>query len=169
MAIATVAPAGGNKGCAGARPETEGTMRSKLFSASCMVAIAVIGAAPAHANPVGHGNMCGSPSSANPASMAPGNSATSPGSVHNEPATASVPGVSVNGGNGGAAYNTAQANNKVGATSQYDTSCAKVTANGTGTPIQTTPAGTEQMQVPNNSQATRTTEGVTSHMGKGAH
>jgi hypothetical protein len=25
------------------------------------------------------------------------------------------------------------------------------------------------MQVPNNSQATRTTEGVTSHMGKGAH
>ena len=85
-------------------------------------------------------------------------------STHNEPGT-----VSVNGGNGGAAYNTAQANNKVGATSQYDTSCAKVTANNTGTPIQTTPSGTSQMQVPNNSQATRTTEGVTSHMGKGAH
>lgn len=139
-------------------------MRYKLFCTSCMVAVAVIGAAPAYANPVGHGNMCGSSASANPATEALGNSATSPGSTHNEPGT-----VSVNGGNGGAAYNTAQANNKVGATSQYDTSCANVTANGTGTPIQTTPSGTSQMQVPNNSQATRTTEGVTSHMGKGAH
>src|SRR5262249_39774644 len=130
-------------------------MRHKLFSASCMVAIAVISAAPAYANPQGHGNACGfggPPESANPATSAPGNSPTSPGSTHNEPGT-----VSVNGGNGGAAYNTAQANNKVGATSQYDPSCAKVPANGTGTPIQTTASGTSQMQVPNNSLATRTT------------
>jgi len=127
-----------------------------------MVAVAVMGAAPAYANPAGHGNMCGSTDSANPASEAPGNSATSPGSTHNELGT-----VSVNGGKGGAAYNAAQANNKVGATSQYDTSCAKVTANSTGTPIQTTPSGTSQMQVPNNSQAARTAEGVTSHIGKG--
>ena len=131
-------------------------MRHKLFSASCMVAIAVIGAAPAHANPVGHGNMCGSTDSANPASEAPGNSATSPGSTHNEPGT-----VSVNGGTGGAAYNSARQG--AGAPSNYDTSCAKVTANNTGTPIQTTPSGTSQMQVPNNSLATRTTEQVTSH------
>jgi hypothetical protein len=62
-------------------------MRYKLFCTSCIVAVAVIGAAPAYANPVGHGNMCGSPDSANPASEAPGNSATSPGSTHNEPGT----------------------------------------------------------------------------------
>ena len=138
-------------------------MRHKLFPASCMMAIAVIGAAPAHANPVGHGNMCGSPSSANPASMAPGNSATSPGSTHNEPLSSGTPVVSVNGGNGGAAYNTAQLNNKVGATSQYDTSCAKVTANNTGTPIQQSPSASSTPQVPNNSLATRTTEQVMSH------
>ena len=138
-------------------------MRHKLLSASCMVTIAVIGAAPAYANPVGHGNMCGSPASANPATEAPGNSATSPGSTHNEPGT-----VSVNGGNGGAAYNTAQANNKVGATSQYDTSCAKVTANNTGTPIQQSPSASSTPQVPNNSLATRTiVDGATSHMGNG--
>jgi hypothetical protein len=136
-------------------------MRYKLFCTSCMVAVAVIGAAPAYANPVGHGNMCGSPASANPATEAPGNSATSPGSTHNEPGT-----VSVNGGTGGAAYNSARQG--AGAPSNYDTSCGKVTANGTGTPIQTTPSGTTQTQVPNNSLATRTTEGVTSHTGKGA-
>ena len=34
-------------------------MRHKLLSASCMVAIAVIGAAPAYANKGGPGNMCG--------------------------------------------------------------------------------------------------------------
>src|SRR6476661_10821794 len=133
-------------------------MRYKLFCTSCMVAVAVMGAAPAYANPAGHGNMCGSTDSANPASEAPGNSATSPGSTHNELGT-----VSVNGGKGGAAYNAAQANNKVGATSQYDTSCAKVTANNTGTPIQQSPSASSTPQVPNNSLATRTTEQVMSH------
>ena len=141
-------------------------MRHKLFSASCMMAIAVIGAAPAHANPVGHGNMCGSPSSANPASMAPGNSATSPGSTHNEPITAIPNTVSVNGGTGGAAYNSARQNNPKGpaAPSNYDTSCHNVTQHGTGTPIQQSPSASSTPQVPNNSLATRTmTEQVTSH------
>ena len=134
-------------------------MRHKLVSASCMVAIAVIGAAPAYAGNL-HGFACGqtttSGSPAGPATSAPGNSATSPGSTHNEPGT-----VSVNGGKGGAAYNNA------GAPSNYDTSCGNVTANGTGTPIKTTPSGTSQIQVPNNSKATRANEGVTSHTGKG--
>ena len=135
-------------------------MRYKLFCAGCMMAVAVIGAGPAYAGNL-HGFGCGTAGTNPPATdatSAPGNSATSPGSTHNEPNT-----VSVNGGKGGAAYNAA------GAPSNYDTSCGRVTANGTGTPIQTTPSGTSQMQVPNNSQATRTTEGVTSHMGKGAH
>jgi hypothetical protein len=135
-------------------------MRHKLFSASCMVAVAVIGAAPAYADNL-HGFGCGTTTAAGAATSAPGNSATSPGSTHNEPGT-----VSVNGGTGGAAYNSARQG--AGAPSNYDTSCGKVTANGTGTPIQTTPSGTTQTQVPNNSLATRTTEGVTSHTGKGA-
>ncbi len=132
-------------------------MRYKLFCTSCMVAVAVIGAAPAYADNL-HGFSCGTGSS----TSAPGNSATSPGSTHNEPNT-----VSVNGGKGGAAYNAARKG--AAAPSNYDTSCHNVTQKGTGTPIQTTPSGTSQMQVPNNSQATRTIEGVTSHMGKGAH
>jgi hypothetical protein len=135
-------------------------MRHKLFSASCMVAVAVIGAAPADADNL-HGFGCGTTTAAGAATSAPGNSATSPGSTHNEPGT-----VSVNGGTGGAAYNSARQG--AGAPSNYDTSCGKVTANGTGTPIQTTPSGTTQTQVPNNSLATRTAEGVTSHTGKGA-
>ena len=135
-------------------------MRHKLFSASCMVAVAVIGAAPAYADNL-HGFGCGTTTTAGAATSAPGNSATSPGSTHNEPGT-----VSVNGGTGGAAYNSARQG--AGAPSNYDTSCGKVTANGTGTPIQTTPSGTSQTQVPNNSLATRVLEGVTSHTGKGA-
>ncbi len=74
---------GGAHRCAPEIKEMEGTMTYKLVCASCMMAAAVIGAAPAYANPVGHGNMCGSPASANPATEAPGNSATSPGSTHN--------------------------------------------------------------------------------------
>jgi hypothetical protein len=149
--------------------ETEGrNMRHKLFTASCMVAAAVIGAAPAYADNL-HGNACGSSTSANPATSAPGNSATSPGSTHNEPGT-----VSVNGGTGGAAYNSARQGK--GAPSNYDTSCAKVTAASTnnpnssaGTPIVTqTPAPTVT-QVPNNSKETRMTElgGSTGHTGGG--
>jgi hypothetical protein len=134
-------------------------MRHKLFSASCMVAIAVIGAAPAYADNL-HGFGCGTTTSAGSATSAPGNSATSPGSTHNEPGT-----VSVHGGNGGASYNGARQG--AGAPSNYDTSCHNVTANGTGTPIQTTPSGASLNQVPNNSQATRTALGVTSHTGSG--
>jgi hypothetical protein len=130
-------------------------MRHKLFSASCMVTIAVIGAAPAYANPAGHGNTCEQASpSGNPTQLTPGNSATSPGSVHNEPGINSP-----NGGNGGTAYNTAQANNKVGATSQYDTSCAKVTAASTNNPNSSagtlTPPGTPLQMATNNAKATR--------------
>jgi hypothetical protein len=134
-------------------------MRHKLLSASCMVAIAVIGAAPAYAQGNNKGNMCGfsAPTSTNNATSAPGNSATSPGSTHNEPGT-----VSVNGGKGGTAYNNA------GAPSNYDTSCANVTANGTGTPIQfSTSPTTLPTQVANNSKATRAAEGVPTHTGKG--
>src|SRR5437879_12932506 len=115
-------------------------MRHKLFCSSCMVAVAVLGVAPpAYADNL-HGFGCGT-GGGTPldATSSPGNSATSPGSTHNEPGT-----VSVNGGKGGAAYNGARQG--AGAPSNYDTSCGKVTANGTGTPIQTTPSGTAQTQ-----------------------
>ena len=134
-------------------------MRHKLLSASCMVAIAVIGAAPAYANKGGPSNNCGfaGAPSANPAQTTPGNTATSPGSTHNEPGINSP-----NGGNGGTAYNNA------GAPSQYDNSCANVTANGTGTPIVfSTSPSTLPTQVPNNSKQTRINEGVISHTPKG--
>ena len=130
-------------------------MRHKLFSAGCMVAIAVIGAAPAHAQGNNKGNMCGfsTPISTNNATLTPGNSATSPGSTHNEGGINSV-----NGGKGGTAYNNA------GAPSNYDTSCAKVTANGTGTPAATGPTGSPIPQTAtNNAKATR----PISHTGKG--
>ena len=142
-------------------------MRRKLFSASCMVAIAVIGAAPAYADPNPHGASCqGSAAS-------PGNSATSPGSVHNEPGINSA-----SGGNGGTAYNTAQANSKGGGVSQYDISCTRVsnntnsTGSSTGTPIQVAQpdptTGLSTAVTPNNSKATRTANGTTSHTGAGA-
>lgn len=125
-----------------------------VASASCM-AIAAIGAAPTYADNL-HGFGCGTVTSAGAATSSPGNAATSPGSTHNEPGT-----VSVDGGTGGAAYNNARQG--AAAPSNYDTSCGNVTANGTGTPIQTTASGTTQTQVPNNSVATRAAEGVTSH------
>ena len=131
-------------------------MRHKLFSAGCMMAIAVIGAAPAYADNL-HGFGCGSTTAAGAATSAPGNSATSPGSTHNEPGT-----VSQLGGQGGVSYNAA------GAPSQYDNSCANVTANGTGTPIVfSTSPSTLPTQVPNNSKQTRINEGVISHTPKG--
>jgi hypothetical protein len=115
-----------------------------------MVAIAVIGAAPAYANKGGPSNMCGfgSPPSANAAQLTPGNSATSPGSTHNEPGINSP-----NGGNGGTAYNNA------GAPSQYDNSCANVTANSTNPNGMSTGAGTPAaptlQTATNNAKATR--------------
>lgn len=110
-------------------------MRHKLFSASCMVAIAVMGAAPAYADKGGPSNACGfsgPPESALPAQLTPGNSATSPGSTHNELGINSL-----NGGKGGTAYNNA------GAPSQYDNSCANVTANSTNPNGMSTGAGTQ--------------------------
>jgi hypothetical protein len=133
-------------------------MRHKLFSAGCMVAIAVIGASPAYADPNPHNNSCQT-TEANGGGT-PGNAATSPGSVFNEGGINSPL-----GGKGGIAYNNAQANNKVGATSQYDTACVKTSSNGTATPMQPTAAST---QITNNSQATRAANGVVSHTGKGA-
>jgi hypothetical protein len=69
------------------------------------------------------------------------------------------------GGKGGIGYNTAQANNKVGATAQYDTACFNTTKTGTGTPMQPAPSPT---QIPNNSVATRAANGFISHTGNGA-
>jgi hypothetical protein len=120
-----------------------------------MVAAAVIGAAPAYAVPVTGGAECGNsdPSEGPVANRSPGNAATSPGSVFNEPGVNSV-----NGGKGNQAYNNA------GAPSQYDRACAEVTASGSGTPIQPTPNADNT----NNSRATRDALGVVSHTGKGA-
>ena len=122
------------------------------------MAIAAIGAAPAYPDNL-HGFACGftTPTSVAPATSSPGNAATSPGSTHNEPGT-----VSQLGGQGGVSYNAA------GAPSQYDNSCANVTANGTGTPIVfSTSPSTLPTQVPNNSKQTRINEGVISHTPKG--
>jgi len=55
----------------------------------------------------------------------------------------------------------ANARQGTAAPSNYDTSCGKVTANGTGTPMQTTPSTTD---FTNNSKATR----PISHTGNGA-
>ena len=128
--------------------------------AACTMAIGIFGAASAaYGNPNPHNNSCQSAEAA-PGGGTPGNAATSPGSVFNEPLINSP-----DGGKGGIAYNKAHANNKVGATSQYDTACVKVSANGTGTPMQTAPV--PLTDVPNNSIATRTADGVISHTGNG--
>ncbi|MDT5324505.1 MAG: hypothetical protein QOF25_1657 [Mycobacterium sp.] len=129
-------------------------MKHKLFCASCMMAVAVVGAAPAYAD-TSHGVECGGSG----ATSSPGNAATSPGSIFNEPTVNSV-----NGGKANQAYNT-NARQGAGAPSQYDVACGKVTANGTGTPIQPTPTA----DTTNNSKATRDALGVISHTGKGAN
>jgi hypothetical protein len=129
-------------------------MKHKLFCASCMIAVAVVGAAPAYAD-TDHGVECGDSG----ATSSPGNAATSPGSVFNEPGVNSV-----NGGKGNQAYNT-NARQGAGAPSQYDVACGKVTANETGTPIQPTPNADST----NNSRATRDALGVMSHTGNGAN
>lgn len=115
-------------------------MRFKLLCTSCMVAVAIIGAAPAHAD-TDHGVSCGGSG----ATSAPGNTATSPGAPFNEAGLSSV-----NGGKGGQAYGS-NARQGAGAPSQYDVACRNVTAHGTGTPIQSTPTATNT----NNSLATR--------------
>jgi hypothetical protein len=94
-----------------------------------------------------------SPQSANPAQLTPGNSATSPGSTHNEPGINSP-----SGGTGGEAYNNA------GAPSQYDNSCANVTAASTNNPNSSagTPAAPTLQTATNNAKATR----PISHTGK---
>lgn len=133
-------------------------MNHKLFSATCLVAVAVLGTAPAaYANPNPHNNSCQT-TEANGGGT-PGNAATSPGSVFNEGGINSP-----NGGKGGQAYSNAQANNKVGAASQYDTACVKTSANGTATPMQTSSSPT---QIKDNSLATRNADGVISHTGNG--
>ena len=123
-------------------------MRYRLLCVSCMVGAAVIGAAPAYAGPPNA--ECG----AKGATSTPGNAATSPGSVFNEPGVNSA-----NGGKGNQAYENA------GAPSQYDVACAKVTAADAGTPMQTT---TPPDVITNNSRASRDAIGLT-HIGKGAN
>ncbi len=126
-----------------------------MFSVSCMAAIAVLGTAPpAYANPNPHNNSCQTTEATGGGT--PGNAATSPGSVFNEGGINSPL-----GGTGGQAYNNAQASNKVGAASQYDTACVKTSANGTATPMQPAPLTT---QITNNARATR----PVSHTGNGA-
>jgi len=136
-------------------------MRYKLSCASCMVAVAVIGAAPAYAD-ADHGVECGDSG----ATSTPGNAASSPGSVFYEPGVNSL-----NGGKGNQAYSS-NARQGAGAPSQYDVACGKVTVNGTGTPMQTAgPPVDEQgnpTDITNNSRATREANGVVSHTGKGA-
>ncbi|HEX5143862.1 MAG TPA: hypothetical protein VFW21_08330 [Mycobacterium sp.] len=110
-------------------------------------------AAPAYADNL-HGFGCGTGAGTTmDATSTPGNSATSPGSPKNEPGINSP-----SGGTGGQAYNNARQG--AGAPSNYDTSCGRVTANGTGTPMQTTPSATD---FTNNSKATR----PISHTGNG--
>ena len=69
-------------------------MKHKLVCASCMMAVAVMGAAPAYAD-TDHGFDCTS------SSRSPGNAATSPGSIFNEPGVNSL-----SGGKGNQAYDT---------------------------------------------------------------
>ena len=138
-------------------------MRYKLFGTSCLVAVAVLGAAPAYGD-ADHGVECGDAG----ATSTPGNAASSPGSVFNEPGVNSV-----NGGKGNQAYSS-NARQGAGAPSQYDVACGKVTVNGTGTPMQTAgppidPATGMPTDVTNNSRATREANGVVSHTGKGAN
>jgi len=96
-------------------------MMRKIFAASCLAGIAIIGAAaPAYAgggNPSGTGppnQTCQNTANSAHQLSTPGHSGASPGSVFNEPGFGSV-----NGGKGGQAYNAA------GAPSQYDVACVK--------------------------------------------
>jgi hypothetical protein len=141
-------------------------MMYKLFAASCITAIAALGAtAPAYADPNPHNNSCQAVETGMAPYTAvgntPGNAATSPGSVFNEPLINSP-----DGGKGGIAYNTAHADNKVGATAQYDTACANTLKTGTGTPIQGTPTqpAPTPTDITNNARDTR----PISHTGEGA-
>jgi hypothetical protein len=130
-------------------------MMRKLFAVGCVAGIAALGAvAPAYADPNPHGNSCQAVEASG--GNTPGNAATSPGSVFNEPGINSP-----DGGKGGLAYNAAQANNKVGATAQYDTACANTLKTGTGTPMQAAPTTTD---ITNNARDTR----PISHTGNGA-
>jgi hypothetical protein len=129
-------------------------MRYTLLFAGGMVAAALVGAAPAYAGPP---NV-----ECEDFSSSPGNAATSPGSVFNEPGVDSA-----SGGKGNQAYNNAEA------PSQYDVGCAKVSAADAGTPIQVIApidpkTGESTAVITNNSRATREALGVT-HMGKGAN
>jgi hypothetical protein len=148
----------------------EGRMRRVLLATaiagSTSLGVAALGAAaPAYAVPNPHGNSCQGVEAGG--GNTPGNAATSPGSVFNEPGIDSPQATSTpqnTGGKGGIAYNKAQLNNKVGAAAQYDTACFNTTKTGTGTPMQPAPSPT---QIPNNSLDTRTDNGFISHTGNG--
>jgi len=124
-------------------------MRYKLICASCMIAGAIVGAAPAYAGPPNA--ECGDTGGPGTVERSPGNAATAPGSVFNEPGVNSA-----DGGTGNQAYENA------GAPSQYDVACAKVTAAEAGTPMQTT---TPPEVITNNARDTR----AITHVGKGAN
>lgn len=131
-------------------------MMRTLIAASCMAGAALIGmATPAFADNTTHNFSCQNIEAAGGGT--PGNSATSPGSVFNEGGINSPL-----GGTGGQAYNNAR--HGLGAPSQYDTACARTSANGTATPMQTSMSPT---QITNNSIGTRNATGVVSHTGNG--
>lgn len=131
-------------------------MMRTLIAASCVAGAALIGmAVPAYADNTTHNNSCQAIEAGGGGT--PGNAATSPGSVFNEGGINSPL-----GGKGGIAYNSAR--HGLGAPSQYDTACAKTSANGTATPAQTSMSPT---QITNNSLATRNAAGVVSHTGNG--
>ena len=144
-------------------------MLHKLFAASCISAIAAVAAAaPAYAVPNSHNNSCQTVETGMPTATyggaignTPGNAATSPGSVFNEPGINSL-----DGGKGGLSYNKPHGASTTGGIAQYDTACANTLKTGTGTPIQGTPTNPAPISgdFANNSRATR----PISHQGNGA-
>lgn len=125
-------------------------MRRKLFAASCMAGIALIGAA-APAYGTGQPNQS-CQTSETTGGGTPGAAGSSPGSVFNE-ATIN----SVNGGQGGFSYNRNQTNtalpHSVNAVSQYDVACVKTTNAGASTPPPATPTPGPTLHMPASSTA----------------
>ena len=129
-----------------------------LATLATSAAIAVLGvSASAYADPNPHNNSCQAVETGMPPGNTPGNAATSPGSVFNEPAFNSTL-----GGTGGQAYNKPH---QGGGIAQYDTACANTLKTGTGTPMQ--PPSALQPTITNNALDTRVDAGVVSHTGNG--
>jgi hypothetical protein len=133
-------------------------MIHKLFAASCMAGIALIGAA-APAYGTGQPNQS-CQTSETTGGGTPGNAGSSPGSVFNEPTINSV-----NGGQGGFSYNRNQTNPALphsgNAVAQYDVACVKTTNAGASTPPPATPAPGPTLHMPASSTASSGTPATT--------